>query len=110
MRIEVEHEKKFEDFYRAIQQQLESIKAHGSDARDLGLSHPSLREALGHNSSPGLPVAIERVECLSRYKPKCDAELLVIIPDDGKEYLWRYDEEVLPRTTIDRMREQFTVF
>lgn len=109
LRIEMEYEQGFREFYKAVQQQIELIRAHGSYARDLLLRDPGLREAFCHNAIAGLPVTIERVESLSGYQPKCDAELVVVIPDHGKECHWLYDKEVLDTTAIDRMRDQFKV-
>ena len=109
LRIDMEHEQRFVEFYKVIQQQIETIRAHGSYALDLVFRDPSLRKAFSHHSGPRLPVALERVERLSGYQPKCDADFLVVIPDDGKKCVWLYDREVLEGTTIDRMREQFTI-
>lgn len=108
LRVDAEYEQKFEDYCQAIQEQIESTRSHGSFARDLVLRDPTLRETLTQDVSPRLPVALERVQRLSDYRPGCDAELVVVIPDDGGESLWLYDE-VYDRRSIDRMSQQFTV-
>lgn len=109
LRVDVEYEQMFREFYKAVQQRIESTRAQGSYARDIVFRDPRLREVLSHHSGAGLPVAIERVEGLSGYQPKWDAELVVVIPDHGKECIWFYDEEVLDETAIGRMQEQFTI-
>ena len=110
IRVEVDGEKRFGDLHRAIQLQIEVLRERGgSYARDLPLRHPSLREGLKHSSNNTLRVAIERVHSLSDYAAKPDAELAIVMPDDGKECLWLYDGGFLEETAINRMREQFTV-
>jgi len=109
LRTEVEHEQRFEHFYKTIQQQIKSLRAHGSYTRDLIFRDPSLCKKFTGQFSGRLPVALERVESLSGYQPKCDADLLIVIPDDGKELVWLYDEKVLDKTAIYRMWEQFEV-
>jgi amino acid adenylation domain-containing protein len=110
LRIDADGEKNFTDLHEKIQHQLNRLRERGgSYARDLPLRQPSLREDLRHSSGHGLPVTVERVQSLTDYAPNCDAPLMVFIPDDGKECLWLYDEEVLNGTAIDRMREQFTI-
>ena len=109
LRIEVEYEQRFEQFHRKVGEQIKSVRAHGSYARDLALRDPGLRDKLSGESSGRLPVALERTESLSGYQAKCDADLLIVIPDDGKELVWVYDEKVLDKMAIDRMWEQFEV-
>jgi amino acid adenylation domain-containing protein len=110
IRIELDSEKRFGDLHRAIQHQIQILTERGgSYARDLPLRHPSLREALKQSSSSTVQVTIERVQSLSDYAAKPDADLTMVIPDDGKECLWLYDGGFLEETAIDRMREQFTV-
>jgi amino acid adenylation domain-containing protein len=106
--FKVDPEHKFTTFYTAVMQQIDSARKHGSFARDLILRTPHLREASTHINLD-LPVAVERVERLSNYQPTGNAELLVAIPDDGSACLWRYNQQVLDRSSIDRMQEQFEV-
>lgn len=107
LRTEVEYKQRFLQYYKAIQQQIESLRAHGSYMRDLVFRDPDLRKKYNGQFSGRLPVAVERVESLAGHDPKYDAELLIVIPDDGKELAWIYDEEVLDKVAIDRMWEQF---
>lgn len=110
LRIDADGEKNFTDLHGKIQQQLHGLRERGgSYARDLPLRQPSLRDAFRHSTGNGLTVAIERVQSLSGYAAKSDAELVIVIPDDGKECLWLYDKRFLEETAIDRMQEQFTV-
>jgi len=109
LRIDADYEQSFEEFFKAIQKQIESVRSHESYARDLGLRDTILRKAFIPHFSQGLPVVVERTKHLSGYQPKCDAELIIVIPDDGKECLCLFDEEVMDRPGIGRMREQFTV-
>lgn len=109
LRIDEDYEESFEEFFKAIQKQIESVRSHESYARDLVLRDPTLRKTFIPHFSQRLPVVVERTKHLSGYQPKCDADLLVVIPDDGKKCVWLYDREVLEGTAIDRMREQFTV-
>jgi len=108
--IELDGEKRFGDLHSAIQQQIRILRERGgSYARDLPLRHPNLREALKQSSGSTLKVAIERVQSLSDYAGKPDVELTIVIPNDGKESLWLYNENFLEGSAIDRMREQFTL-
>ena len=109
LRIEVDYGQRFEQFYEAIQQQIESVRPHGSFSRDLLFRDPFLRKEFSGQFSGRLPVAVERVESLSYYEAKCDADLLVVIPDDGEELIWLYEEEALDRTAIERMHQQFSI-
>ena len=109
LRIDVDYEQSFKEFFKAIQNQIEFVGAHGSYARDLALRDPGLHKTFIPHFSHGLPVVIERIKHLSGYQPKCRGELIVVIPDDGKECLCFYDKEVLEKAAIGRLREQFTV-
>jgi amino acid adenylation domain-containing protein len=106
LHIEAEPEQMFTDFYRSVSKQIDTIKAHGSYARDLILRTPRLREILSHTDL-GLPVAVERVASLVGYRARCQAELLVVIPDDGLACIWRYDQNIIDGIAIDRMQAQF---
>ena len=107
LHIDVEPGQIFADFFQSVLKQIDTIKKHGSYARDLILRMPRLREAFS-NIDLQLPVAVERVESLTDFKVRGKAELLVVIPDDGKACIWRYDQKVIDQTSIHRMREQFT--
>ncbi|MCK4817527.1 AMP-binding protein, partial [bacterium] len=109
LHIDLDGMQNFKEFYNAITQQIKSTRSHGSYARDLIIRTPTLREIISRNLSRGLPVAIKRVKRLYSHQPKINAELVLIIPDDGKECVWLYDNEVLNKTAIDRMQEQFAV-
>jgi amino acid adenylation domain-containing protein/FkbM family methyltransferase len=109
LHIEVEHRKGFREFCEGVRGQVESVRMHGSYARDLPLRDPSLRKGLGERRGCPAPVVLERVESLLGQKPHTAADLVVVIPDNGKESVWWYDEEALDGETIDRMQEQFAV-
>jgi amino acid adenylation domain-containing protein len=109
LRVTGDPEQRFSDFSRAILKEIKTASARGSYARDLVFRHPALREAFRLSRGRGLPVALERVDRLSDYRPQCDADFVAIIPDDGRECLWLYDEEVLDEAAIGRMWEQFLV-
>ena len=109
LRIDVDYKHIFEEFFKEIQKRIESVKSHGSYVRDLVHRDPDLRKTFIHNSRQGLPVSIERIKHLSGYQPKCDGELIFVIPDDGKECLCLFDKEVLDKEAIERMQEQFMV-
>lgn len=109
LHIDVEYDQKFEQFYNRVQEQIKSMRTHGSYARDLVFRDPGLRNKFSAEFSGRLPVALERVELLSRDQAKDDADLLIVIPDDGKESVWVYDEKVLDKMAIERMWKQFEV-
>jgi amino acid adenylation domain-containing protein len=109
LHIEVEYEQRVEQFHRKVQEQIKSVRAHRSYARDLVFRDPGLRDKFNGEFSGRVSVALERMESLSGYQAKCDADLLIVIPDDGKELVWLYDEKVLDKTAIDRMWKQFEV-
>ncbi len=108
LHVEVEHQKGFSEFCERVAGQIESLRIHGSYARDLLFRDPSLRNSLSQGRTRLAPVAIERVKDLFRHRPTTSAELVVVIPDDGKECFWWYDGEAFDGNAIGRMQEQFT--
>jgi amino acid adenylation domain-containing protein len=110
IRIDVDGGERFADLHGKIQQQLNRLRERGgSYVRDLPLRQPRLREGLRHKSDHGIPVAVERVQSSSGYSPDHDAALVIVIPDDGKECVWSYNESFLESAAVHRMQEQFTV-
>lgn len=109
LHVEMQHQKGFREFCDGVAAQIESVGIHGSYARDLLFRDPSLRNTLSQGSTRLVPVAIERVKDLSHPRANTTAELVVVIPDDGKECVWWYDGEAFDENAIGRMQEQFTV-
>ena len=109
LRIDADLAQKLGAFCETIRETVALTNKRGSYVRDLVLRTPSLRITSNHTFSQRLPAAIERVACLSDYKPEVEADLVIVIPDDGKECIWIYNTAVLDKIAIDRMQEQFTV-
>ena len=109
LHILIEWEKKFEDNYHLLKNEIKAVRLHETYALDLTLRDPSLGQKSIKKVGNKLPVAIERVRALSDLQGNCGADLLVGIPDDGREMTWIYNEGVLDETTIVRMWEQFNV-
>ncbi len=109
LRIDIDYEQRFEQLHKDVGEKIRSSRSHGSYARDLVLRDPGLRNKFGGVFNERVPIAIDRQKTVSEVRERCDADLLIAIPDDGKELLWLYDEQVLDRTNIDRMWTQFEV-
>ncbi|MGB7435020.1 MAG: amino acid adenylation domain-containing protein [Candidatus Acidiferrum sp.] len=109
LHVKVDPQTQFREFRNQVAAQVESIRIHGTYARDLPFRDPRLREALSQQVAGFAPLAIERVENLTGQKPNTRAKLIVVIPDDGKECVWQYDAELFDHTAIDRMQRQFAV-
>ncbi|UCG11947.1 MAG: amino acid adenylation domain-containing protein [Deltaproteobacteria bacterium] len=109
LRIEVDFEQSFKDFHQSLSKQMETTRKYISYARDLVLRDSTLRDIFSHSNTPELTIAVERVGNLDGYQPKSVAELLVVIPDDGKECLWRSDQGTFEESAVSRMQRQFEV-
>ncbi len=107
LHAELQYEKGFGELLEAVKKEVESVRAHGTYARDLLLRDPSLRSALAQQRDRSTPLAIERVRQISDRGPDANGELVVAIPDDGEECAWWYDEGLFDGAAIARMQEQF---
>jgi len=109
LHVEAEHQKGFREFCEGVGGQIELVRMRGSYARDLPFRDPGLRKTFSQRSGWSAPVVLERVESLLGQKPHVAADLIVAVPDDGKECVWWYDDEIFDGRAIDRMQEQFAV-
>jgi amino acid adenylation domain-containing protein len=109
LRVKMDFNKGFEELISTIEREEERVTLHKSYARDLVLRYPQLRESPVPKANGRLPVAISRVENLGTRPPIYGAGMEIIIPDNGEECIWLYDQEILDSNVVEKMRNQFLV-
>jgi len=112
LRVNVDYAQSFEEFFEVLQQQLKLTKRRKTYARDALARYPILRLISKRNNQQIFPVAIERVNKLEDYQhqAKPGNDLNLIISQDGREWGWLYNAEVLDRESVARMQKQFSIF
>jgi amino acid adenylation domain-containing protein len=109
LRIEIDANQGFEELINAIEREKERARSHKSFARDLLLRDSRLLELLKTEMGRRLPVSVSRVENVHSRLATYGAGMEIIIPDDGEECLWLYDQEVVDSKAVEKMRSQFLV-
>ncbi len=106
LHIQVDSDLTFLQFERVMSEQLESMRKHCTYARDLILREPGLRD---YNSNQfKMQVAIDRVSQISNFSNELEHDLVIVIPDNGRELCWRYRPEMFDTATIESMISQFS--
>jgi amino acid adenylation domain-containing protein len=106
LHVQVDPDLTFLQFETVMSAQLENTCKHGTYARDLILREPELRDC--DNDQFKMNIAIERVSNISYNLSDSENDLVIIIPDDGRELCWRYRQEMFDTATIERMISQFS--
>ncbi len=110
--VDLADDPKFHEFQGRMKEELSLLEENGSYAMDLILRHPDLGTAVHSWHSAPSPVVLERVSQLTTQKPEAwvpasGSDLTIVIPDDGQECLWVYNQSVYDEAAILRMQEQF---
>jgi len=109
-RIEINAQQSFEQVFETIQTQIELTAQHATDLRDLVARSPELCSQWERSFEHKFPVLIEQVKRWDDSKVIPVHQLLLSIPEDGKECCLVYDAEVIDDDSIARILEQFTTF
>jgi len=107
LHIQVDSDQTFHEYETVMSAQLENISKHGTYAQDLILREPRLRDY--DNNQFKMHIAIERVSSISDISNELENDLVILIPDNGRELCWRYRPEMFETVTIERMISQFSV-
>lgn len=110
LRITVNYNWNLEKIYQAVQKEITLIQRQKTYARDVVVRYPELRLKLASSEKGILPIAIEQVEKLEDYKGIPDSEFTMVIPTDGREYLWIYNHETVHGEIVESMMRQFATF
>jgi len=106
LHVQVESDLTFLQFESVMSTQLENTRKHGTYARDLILREPGLRDR--DKDQFEMHIAFERVSHISDISNELEHDLVIVIPDDGRELCWRYRSQMFDTATIDRMISQFS--
>jgi amino acid adenylation domain-containing protein len=108
--LAVNLEQSFAEFLSEIRKQLELNKQHRTYGRDIVARNHRLQSISELTSPEIFPVVINRLAQI--VEPQCNpgSELTMVIPDDGRQWVWLYDVEALNKESIAKMIEQFTIF
>ena len=108
LQVRIDSGAPFDSFRRDLLEELTALRKSGTYALDVAQRHPGVGAAVRrwHESAPA--VAIERVPSLAA--SSSDAELTIIVPDDGRSLAFRYRDDVFDARTVSRMEGQLTAF
>ncbi|MGE5219326.1 MAG: amino acid adenylation domain-containing protein, partial [Chloroflexota bacterium] len=108
LRLHVDNEQTFSEFYKVVREQLDLIERHETYARDAAARYPALHPAGELRENPSFPVSIQK----AKQAGPCafDSEFTLLIEEDTEQCLWVYEADRLSERDIDRMTDQFTVF
>ncbi|MGL5834956.1 MAG: AMP-binding protein, partial [Waterburya sp.] len=108
--LEINLEQSFAEFLTAVREQVELTKQHKTYRRDIIVRDSRLRFIPELASSEIFPVVIDRSSQIVKPESNLGSELTMVIPDDGRQWIWLYSVEAFNDESIARMVEQFTIF
>ncbi|MFL7793815.1 MAG: amino acid adenylation domain-containing protein [Anaerolineae bacterium] len=107
LRVDLDLEWCFDQVYRAVREQVEAVKTHGTYARDLVARYPALRPLVDPSGKYLRSVVLEQVDAFDEHRVR-SSEFTAVISGDGTLH-WVYDPNVYSEESIARMAHQFTI-
>jgi natural product biosynthesis luciferase-like monooxygenase protein len=107
LRIRVDGGATFDSFRKELLAELALLRKKGTYALDLAQRHPGVGAAVRRRHESAPPIAVERGPALDS---SSDAELTVVVPDDGRSLALRYRDDVFDARAVSRMEGQLTAF
>jgi amino acid adenylation domain-containing protein len=108
LRVDVDYAQSFGEHFKAVREQVNLVKRHGTYARDTVARYPSIRSDPHLQKGPTLPVSVQQIEQMEHYAS--GSEFGLVIPEDRAQCLWVYDADVFNENDVVRMAGQFATF
>jgi len=105
LHIDVEFKKTFAEFKSQVAAEIATTESKVTYLRDLLPRYGDLRQATRHWHTEAASVLIVRGDKL----PETDADLAILVPENGNALVWRFNAAVLPQASAERMLAQFNM-
>lgn len=109
LNIKIDHNNNSSIFFKIMAELFEEHRCKSSYSHDLTLRDPNLSTKYLQHSSDSLSICIFRTTNIVDVNFELTGDFIIIIPDDGKECIWHYNDKALSSESIKRMQDQFTI-